>query len=180
MLIANQKRKENIAEYLLYMFQVEDLIRAYNFDIELIEQNIIRKYDQPYPVRRDIREWYVSLIRMMKENNTIEKGHIPFINSTIQDLESFHIRLKNNDREGYYREVCARCMTSLETLRTKSGNKTAGDIELSLNGLYGLLMLRLSGKSVNEDTSQAFTQISEMIGLLSAKYLQSEKGEKEF
>lgn len=28
MITASQKRKENIAEYLLYMWQIEDLIRA--------------------------------------------------------------------------------------------------------------------------------------------------------
>ena len=28
MIIAQKKRKENIAEYLLYMWQIEDLIRA--------------------------------------------------------------------------------------------------------------------------------------------------------
>ena len=28
MKIASQKRKENIAEYLLYMWQIEDIIRA--------------------------------------------------------------------------------------------------------------------------------------------------------
>ena len=34
MLIARQKLNENIAEYVLYMFQIEDLIRAYDFDLE--------------------------------------------------------------------------------------------------------------------------------------------------
>ena len=34
MIIARQKRKENIAEYLLYMWQVEDLIRANKFDMD--------------------------------------------------------------------------------------------------------------------------------------------------
>ena len=36
MIVAKQKRKENIAEYLLYMWQVEDLIRANQFDLSLI------------------------------------------------------------------------------------------------------------------------------------------------
>ena len=45
MIIASQKRKENIAEYLLYMWQVEDLIRANNMDLDKIEQNIISKYN---------------------------------------------------------------------------------------------------------------------------------------
>ena len=41
MYIASQKRQQNIAEYLLYMWQVEDIIRAYHFDIDLIKENII-------------------------------------------------------------------------------------------------------------------------------------------
>ena len=41
MIVAKQKRKENIAEYLLYMWQVEDLIRANQFDIDSIRRNVI-------------------------------------------------------------------------------------------------------------------------------------------
>ncbi len=35
MITASQKRKENIAEYLLYMWQIEDIIRANGLDIEI-------------------------------------------------------------------------------------------------------------------------------------------------
>ena len=44
MITASAKKRENIAEYLLYMWQIEDLIRANNLDIEKIENNIIAKY----------------------------------------------------------------------------------------------------------------------------------------
>ena len=37
MFIARQKRKENIAEYLLYMWQMEDLVRSFKCDIEAID-----------------------------------------------------------------------------------------------------------------------------------------------
>ena len=39
MFISQQRRKENVAEYLLYMWQIEDIIRANNFSIEEIEKN---------------------------------------------------------------------------------------------------------------------------------------------
>ena len=39
MIIAKQKRRENIAEYVLYMWQLEDLIRAYNFDIDAMTKD---------------------------------------------------------------------------------------------------------------------------------------------
>ena len=44
MIIAEQKRKENIAEYLLYMYQVEDMIRANGLDLDSIENSLISKF----------------------------------------------------------------------------------------------------------------------------------------
>jgi hypothetical protein len=180
MLIANQKRKENIAEYLLYMFQIEDLIRAYNFDIDLLEVNIISKFEQPYHVKRDMREWYNSLIVMMKEGKLLRKGHIPIVRSLIKDLESFHIRLLNDEEEPKYHAAYAKVQLSIDSLRAKSDGSNFGEIELCLNGLYGLLMLRLTKKTISPETIRAFGLISDLIALLSAKFLRFEKGEKEY
>ncbi|MDE6400025.1 MAG: DUF4924 family protein, partial [Muribaculaceae bacterium] len=44
MITASLKKRENIAEYLLYMWQIEDLIRANGLDIEKIKSNIIDQY----------------------------------------------------------------------------------------------------------------------------------------
>ena len=41
MLIAREKRKSNVAEYVLYMWQLEDMLRAMQMDIRLVEQNIV-------------------------------------------------------------------------------------------------------------------------------------------
>lgn len=48
------KRKENIAEYLLYMWQVEDLIRANNFDMDSIRRTVVDRYDQPDDIKEEI------------------------------------------------------------------------------------------------------------------------------
>jgi hypothetical protein len=175
MLIANQKRKENIAEYILYMFQIEDLIRAYAFDIEIIDNQIINKFDQPYSVRRDIREWYSTLISVMHAKNLNVKGHIPVIQSLIEELESFHLRLLKKTDELRYQEAYSKANSSISALRRRSNNNIIGNIELCLNGLYGLLMLRLMNKTVNPETAEAFSLISEFIGILSAKFLQFER-----
>ena len=45
MFVAKQKRHENIAEYLLYMWQVEDILRALHFDPAEIHRYIERGYD---------------------------------------------------------------------------------------------------------------------------------------
>lgn len=174
MLIANQKRKENVAEYLLYMFQIEDLIRAYSFNIDLIDQNIINKFDQPYSVRRDMREWYSSLIYIMLSKNLKKKGHLPFIQSLIEELENFSTRLLQKPDEHLYREAYLKVISSIEALRIRSNNDKHGDIELCLNGLYGLLMLKLQKKNISNETHEAFGLISEFVAILSSKFLQHE------
>ena len=62
MLIAKKLKEENIAEYLLYMWQIEDIIRANKLDIDIIDKQIISGFEQPQNVKNEIREWYENLI----------------------------------------------------------------------------------------------------------------------
>ena len=57
MIIASQKRRENIAEYLLYMWQIEDLIRANGLDINKIKATIIDRYQLTDEQRKQMTEW---------------------------------------------------------------------------------------------------------------------------
>ena len=72
-----KKEKENIAEYLLYMWQVEDLIRANQFDIDSIRRTVIAQYDQPDDVKEEIAGWYEELIEMMRSEGVKEKRTYP-------------------------------------------------------------------------------------------------------
>ena len=36
MIVAQKLRKQNISAYIIYMFQVEDIIRAYGLDVDRI------------------------------------------------------------------------------------------------------------------------------------------------
>ena len=49
MFIANELRKTNIAEYLLYMWQVEDTIRAFDCSISRIRREYIDRFDYKFP-----------------------------------------------------------------------------------------------------------------------------------
>lgn len=59
-------KQENIAEYLLFMWQTEDLLRAYDLDPDKIEQSIINSSYQTEEERKMARDWYEGLILMMK------------------------------------------------------------------------------------------------------------------
>ena len=82
MIIASQKRKENIAEYLLYMWQIEDLIRANGLDIERIRQSVINNYPAEPAQLRDMAEWYESLIDMMRRISQGILRHTPLYRRT--------------------------------------------------------------------------------------------------
>ena len=93
MYIASQKRKENIAEYLLYMWQIEDLIRANGLDLDKITENIIDKYDLSPDQRKELKEWYESLIDMMRRENVVKSGHLQLNKNIIIQLNELHHEL---------------------------------------------------------------------------------------
>ena len=99
MIIARQKRKENIAEYLLYMWQVEDLIRANDFDMDSIRRTVVDRYDQPDDVKEEIAKWYEELIEMMRSEGVKEKGHIQLNKNVIIALTDLHLRLLKSPKE---------------------------------------------------------------------------------
>ena len=92
MIIASQKKKENIAEYLLYMWQIEDIIRAYGLDIDQIQKHIINSYDLPEEQKKSMREWYESLIDMMHSEGVEKKGHLQLNKNVLIDLTDLHPR----------------------------------------------------------------------------------------
>lgn len=49
MFVSKQLKEKNIAEYLIYMWQIEDLIRANGCDMEKIKSTIIA----PYPLTEE-------------------------------------------------------------------------------------------------------------------------------
>ena len=44
MLVAREKKKSNIAEYVLYMWQVEDMLRALNLDMGMVDKYVVSQF----------------------------------------------------------------------------------------------------------------------------------------
>lgn len=171
MITASQKKKENIAEYLLYMWQIEDLIRANALDLERIQTNVIDQYgglsdDQ----RKAMREWYESLIDMMRRENVTERGHLQLNKNVIIALDDLHRRLLKDPKYSAYANQFYATLPFIVELRAKSGDEKPGEIESCFNALYGVLMLRLQHKNVTQETVAAISQISKFLALLSAYY----------
>lgn len=176
MIVASQKRKENIAEYLLYMWQIEDIIRANDLDINKIKQNVIDKYQLDDSQKTQMTEWYESLIDMMRRENVEKSGHLQINKNIIIQLVELHQALLKDPRFADYTAEFYRTLPYIVELRSKSGANVSGEIETCFNALYGMLMLRLQGKEVSPDTLNAVKQISKFIALLSKNFHLDEAG----
>ncbi|MBD5283793.1 MAG: DUF4924 family protein [Bacteroides sp.] len=170
MFTASQKKRENIAEYLLYMWQIEDLIRAYDLDIDRIDRDIIEKHTGLDDAqKKQMREWYESLIDMMRREGVDKRGHLQLNKNVIIDLEDLTKRLLADNRFQDFSNEYYRTLPYIVELRAKAGEEKPDEIEACFNALYGLLMLRLSGKEVTPQTLEATTQITKFLAML-AKY----------
>lgn len=158
------------------MYQVEDMIRANNLDLDSIENTLISKFDLPYDVKREMREWYKSLIAKMREEGKEETGHIAMLADSVARLHDMHHELLDSGIDTAYKEVYKKAQPNIEALRMRSGHGNENDIQVALNGLYGLLILKLKKAPVTEETSKAFDSIRELIAELSSRYMEVRNG----
>lgn len=170
MIVASKKRKENIAEYLLYMWQIEDLIRANGLDIDKISTNIIDKFNLDETQRREMTEWYESLIDMMRREGVTEHGHLQMNKNILNQLVQLHQALLKDPAFPEYTAEFYRTLPYIVELRGKAGENQVGEIETCFTALYGMLMMRLQQKETSEATRNAIAQISRFIALLSKDF----------
>lgn len=170
MIISQKLKESNIAEYILYMWQVEDSIRALNFDIEQIDRIIIRNYDHSNDVKNRIKQWYEQLIRIMVREDIKEKGHLKLTTDYLEKLSSLHLTLLQKGADEKYKKLIGDALPFINEFQQKSGVKGQGVIETCMNGLYALLLLRLQNKKINQDTKEAMDSFRNLISYLSVKF----------
>jgi len=170
MIVARQKRQENIVEYLLYMWQVEDLIRANKFDLDAIRHTVVEQYNQPEEVKEEIVRWYEELIEMMQTEGVTEKGHVQLNKNVIISLTDLHLQLIKSPKEMIYGASYYKTLPYLVQLRAKSGEKELPELETCFTAIYGFLLLRMQGKEISNETMEAIKQISSFLALLTEKY----------
>ncbi len=179
MFIAQQKKNENIAEYLLYMWQVEDLIRANNLDINKIDKNIISKFDLNEDKKKQILAWYSDLIEMMHAENVEQSGHLQINNNVIINLTDLHKQLLFSQQHADYSAIFYKALPFIAELKAKQ-NGLENDIEVIFNFLYGVLLLRLQRKELSDETTKALITISKFVALLVLQYKLQKEGKLKF
>lgn len=177
MIISQQKRAENIAEFILYMWQIEDLIRAYNFDSERINKELADQYQVEPEVKKEIRLWYEGLVESMVSEQIKTSGHLGFLVGLVADLNDFHYQLIDSPHHSDYRVLYEDAVYNIGDFRKKMLVKDKmSDMEVCLTVLYGFMLMKMKKKPVSEDTAEAIETIRKLVALMSFKYKEFEEG----
>ena len=170
MFVAQELRKKNIAEYLLYMWQIEDTIRAFDCSLRRIRDEYVSRFDFTEEQKEEEIDWFGNLIRMMNQEGCREKGHLQINKVTIQMLEELHEQLLQSPKFPFYNAEYYKVLPFIVELRNRGARKDENEIETCFNSLYGVMLLRLQKATISPDTAHAVKEISTFIGMLSDYY----------
>lgn len=180
MYIAKQLKEKNVAEYLLYMWQVEDLIRANHLDIEELKTNYISKFNPSPEQEKEMVEWYANLIEMMRSEQVQEKGHLQINKNMIILLTDLHLQLLNSPKFPFYSAAYYKALPYIVEIRARNNNRDLPELESCFEILYGVMLLKMQKKAVSADTQKAVADISKLLGMLSDYYTQDKQGNLKF
>lgn len=144
-----KSKKENIAEYILYLWQMEDYLRA-------------------FPAQADATAELHELNEMMHREGIIESGHLQLAQNALSELEELHTRLLQED--AIYRAAIIRLTPSLNLLKAKTDRPTMSDIEACLLLLYQIMLLRLQKREITPETANVQQQATRLLQFLSKTY----------
>lgn len=177
MYISRNLKKNNIAEYLLYMWQVEDLLRANELELDKVSENVVAHYELNEEQRAELLQWYADLIDMMRREGVAREGHLQINKNVLIDLADLHLRLLHSPKFPYYHAAYYKALPCIVELRAKAGAQAKPELESCFDALYGVWMLRLQHREPSEETLKAISDITAFVGMLSDYYLKDRRGE---
>ena len=142
-------KKNNIAEYILYLWQIEDYLRA-------------------FPQQADANQELHDISEMMHQENILKSGHLQLAQNALAELEDLHNDLL--DQEATYRAAMIQLTPSLNILKSKTNRPTMSDIEACLLLLYQIMLLKLKKRQISSETELVQKQATQILQYLSKTY----------
>lgn len=169
--IADRKKSQNIGEYLIYMYQMEDLIRSYQGNMDEIKQYVVSHYPVSEAEKSEISAWLAEILEKMKSEKIQEKGHLHELKDLVDNLANLHWKLLKTDKT-YFDTYTKAKPFILQAILDAGGENPGNEIQICLNGIYGLLLSRLLGGTVEDHRVTAAEAFGEVLGLLNFHYQQ--------
>ena len=175
--IAQAKRKENIAEYILYLWQIEDLLRALQFSPEAIYSQLVARREVAEEQKQIFLLWYMDIVNLLREEGKEEKGHLNHTLHLIADMHNLHLQLMQLPIGDHYRATFSRLEPELPRLRELVGGAEMTDTELCFRALYAAMLYRIKGEGEKAAVKDTIEFVSPVVAELASLYRKVETGE---
>ena len=168
--------RENVAEYILYLWQIEDLLRALQFSPEAVFSQLVAPRNLGEEQQLVYLQWYMELADLLRQEGKEEQGHLDHTLHLIADLHNLHLQLMKLPIGEHYRQTFAKLEPELPRLRAVLGREMS-DIELCFRALYAAMLYRIKGEGGKSAVSDTIEYVSPVIAELADMYGKVERGE---
>lgn len=169
MVLADKKKKENISEYIIHMYQTEDLLRVYNFNMDDIREYVIKHIKNAD--QEELFAWYKGIAERMKAEGIEESGHLQSTQDVVKQLSGLHENLLKADQQ--YRHIYSKTAIHIHKTMEQSNGKVKDPVQAALNGIYGYLLLKINGQKLDESLMPAVNAFGDLLSYLSYRWRES-------
>lgn len=148
-----KSKKSNIAEYILYLWQIEDYLRA-------------------FPQQADANPELKEIAEMMHAEGIMERGHLQLAENALSELEDLSRELAEDDAT--YRAAVMRLTPQLNLLKAKTDDPTMSDMRACFVLLYQIMLLRLKKQEISQETEATVQQVSSLVRFLCRAYAEED------
>jgi len=171
---AEEKRHQHIVEYVLYIWQMEDLVRAVGLDLSALRNHLSSAY-QGDRLEAEMN-WFAELIQSLRREDKVRQGHVSALDELMIELTYLHKTLLDVLKDEEYRKAVEDAQPHLAAMAERGGEGRT-EVEAMLVALYGWLMLRMGGKPISPETEESMVAIREWANLLAGRYIRMRAGE---
>lgn len=170
MFLAKKIKEESEIGYILYMWQLEDVVRAYGCDAERIEREYLPRFRYEGDTLKQEIQWWRDIVEMMRSEGIFEQGHLQMVKGTLSLLSDKHAELLADPKEHVYNALYYKALPFIVELRAKGHNSEKPELQLCIEVLYGVMLLKMRQQEVSQQTHEAHDTLASMLTLLNQKY----------
>lgn len=169
--IAGKKKAKNLGEFIIYMYQMEDLLRAYQFNMKEVKQYVISHYPISEEEKEETFQWFSELADSMSNENIKESGHLKSVQQMVDLLAKLHWQLLKTDNT--YFNIYQNAKPHIIQMVLEAGENSPGnEIQICINAIYGLLLAKLRGREIPKEMESATDVFGDVLSYLNYAYFE--------
>jgi hypothetical protein len=171
---------DNVAEYLLYIFQIEALVRTIDLDITRLENELLAPaFTDPAQLEPQLN-WYRAIVTEMQLRGLQKEGHLEQVEEILIELIYLHNTLLTILNDEKYKGLCEQAHDALQAFKVKSNMANRHDIEVLFHAMFMKLQLKMKKQEISPETESAFDLFRIQLAYLSKNYQRMKAGELNF